>query len=141
IHYTVMAYPGSPNPSYSSQGFASSFDQLTSVSSHEIAEAVTDPNVNYKALGWYDDTNNGEIGDLTNVQTTLNGYVVQEVVNKNDQPMAIVAGTTGGTTTLAAPQNVTATALSSTSAQLTWSAVSGASGYRILQISGTTKTV
>lgn len=46
-----------------------------------------------------------------------------------------------GTTTLAAPQNVTATALSSTSAQLTWSAVSGASGYRILQISGTTKTV
>src|SRR5207244_663629 len=47
----------------------------------------------------------------------------------------------GGTTTLSAPQNVTVTALSSTSAQLTWSAVSGASGYRILQISGTTKTV
>jgi len=52
-------------------------------------------------------------------------------------------GTSGGTgtTTLAAPQNVTATALSSTSAQLTWSAVSGASGYRVLQVSGTTKTV
>jgi hypothetical protein len=141
IHYAVMAYPGSPNPTFGSQGFASAFDQLTDVSSHEIAESVTDPNVNYKALGWYDDALNGEIGDLTNARTTLNGYVVQEVVNKSDQPMAIVAGTTGGTTTLAAPQNVTVTALSSTSAQLTWSAVSGASGYRILQISGTTKTV
>jgi hypothetical protein len=139
IHYALMAYPGSPNPTYSSQGFASSFDQLTSVSSHEIAEAVTDPNVNYKALGWYDDTNNGEIGDLTNVRTTFNGYVVQEVVNQNDQPMAIVSGTTG--TTLAAPQNVTATAVSSTSAKLTWSSASGASGYRILQMNGTQATV
>ncbi len=140
IHYAVMAYPGSPNPSYTSQGFASSFDQLTSVSSHEIAEAVTDPNVNYKALGWYDDTNNGEIGDLTNVQTTLNGYLVQEVVNKNDQPMAIVSGTTTGGT-LSAPQNVTATAASTTSAKLTWSSVSGATGYRILQVNGTQTTV
>src|SRR5205823_11135113 len=139
IHYAVMAYPGSPNPTYTSQGFASSFNQLTSVSSHEIAEAVTDPNVNYKALGWYDDTNNGEIGDLTNVQTTLNGYQVQEVVNKNDQPMAIVSGSTG--TTLTAPQNVTATAASSTSAKLTWSSVSGASGYRILEVNGTQTTV
>ena len=65
IRYAVMAYPGAPNPSSGSQGFSTSFDQLTSVTSHELAEAVTDPDVNYKAIGWYDDQRNGEIGDLT----------------------------------------------------------------------------
>ena len=88
IHYAVVAYPGSPNPSAGSQGFASSFSQLTDVTSHELAEAVTDPNVNYKTLGWYDNQHNGEIGDLTRRTTVLNGYVVQDVVNKNDQVIA-----------------------------------------------------
>jgi len=50
-------------------------------------------------------------------------------------------GGTTGTTTLAAPQNVTATAASNTSAKITWSTVSGASGYHILQISGTQTTI
>src|SRR5437762_2123599 len=69
IHYAVIPYPGAPNFSPGSQGFASNFDEMTSVTSHEMAEAVTDPNVNYKALGWYDDANNGEIGDLTSLNT------------------------------------------------------------------------
>jgi hypothetical protein len=37
--------------------------RLTKTASHELAEAVTDPQVNAGTLGWYDD-NNGEIGDI-----------------------------------------------------------------------------
>lgn len=84
VRYAVMPYPGVPNPTPSSQGFASIFDEETAVSTHEIAEAVTDPDVNYKSLSWYDDTLNGEIGDLTSDTATLNGYLVQKVVDKND---------------------------------------------------------
>ena len=36
---------------------------LTPTASHEMSEAVTDPQVNAGTLGWYDD-NNGEIGDI-----------------------------------------------------------------------------
>src|SRR5262249_48408537 len=52
--------------------------------SHEIAEAATDPNVNYRALGWYDDYKGGEIGDINRYEALLNGYVVQSVINKYD---------------------------------------------------------
>jgi hypothetical protein len=152
FRYAVMAYPGTPNPSSTSQGFSTSFQQLTSVTSHELVEAVTDPDVNYKAIGWYDDQRNGEIGDLTSRTTVLNGYVVQDVVNKSDQ---VIAPTTSGTTTppptptpaptptptLAAPQSVAITALSATDAQLSWSGVAAATGYRIYQMSGTQATL
>jgi hypothetical protein len=53
----------------------SQFDALTTVSSHEVAEAITDP---VPGSGWYDDAN-GEIGDICAWQTTpLDGYVVQQ---------------------------------------------------------------
>jgi hypothetical protein len=88
IHYAVIPFPGKPNFSPTSQGFAATMDELTSVSSHELAESVTDPNVGYKTLGWYDDQLNGEIGDLTTLNTVMNGYVVQDVVDQNDQPIS-----------------------------------------------------
>jgi subtilase family serine protease len=47
---------------------------------------------------------------------------------------------TSTTSTLAAPQNVSIIAMSSTSAKLSWTSVSGASGYRIFKVVGTTKT-
>ena len=149
IRYAVVAYPGSPNPSAASQGFASAFNQLTSVTSHELAEAVTDPDVNYKAVGWYDDRQNGEIGDLTRQNSVLNGYLVQDVVNKNDQTIAPTSGSTssggstnsGGSTQLSAPQNVHVTAQSPTTAQLTWNSVTGATGYRIYLINGSQSTL
>lgn len=99
IRYAVMPYPGSPNY-FQSQDFATHFDQLTSVTSHEVSEAVTDPNVSYsgslgnKALGWYDLDNNGEVGDvpLTDYYynggpapyVTFHGYIVQEQAAKDD---------------------------------------------------------
>jgi hypothetical protein len=87
IHYAVIAYPGG-SVGNASVSYLSTLNQLTEVTSHELAESVTDPNVNYKGLGWYDSTLNGEIGDLANGQTVyLNGYAVQRVVDKNDQAM------------------------------------------------------
>ncbi len=147
VRYVVLPYPGSPNPSPGSHGIANVLDELTMVTSHELAEAVTDPDVNYKALGWYDDQVDGEIGDLTSKTMRLDGYLVQAVVNKSDQ--VIFPGASNPPAgTLVAPSNVGATALptspsslaspvlvavpvSSTSAWLGWNAVSGAAGYRI----------
>ena len=49
-------------------------DTLTEVSSHEFAEAVTDPALN----AWWDPGTGDEIGDICNRQTThLGGYLVQ----------------------------------------------------------------
>jgi hypothetical protein len=85
IHYAVIAYPGGYNFTSQRNGLPSDFAQLTEVTSHELAEAVTDPNVNYKTLGWYD-PQRGEIGDIVNLQTfTMNGYVVQKESDRFDR--------------------------------------------------------
>ncbi|MDE2292267.1 MAG: hypothetical protein KGL53_09305 [Elusimicrobia bacterium] len=63
---------------------ADQFNNETSVSSHELIEAVTDPavglvqgNTPQAPLGWYD-TSYGEIGDICNAaQAKVAGYVVQ----------------------------------------------------------------
>jgi hypothetical protein len=84
IHYAVIAFPGGYNPTVPG---LNAFQDLTEVSSHELAEGVTDPNVNYRALGWYDDQR-GEIGDIVNGQWIYyHGYVVQKEANRFDQAM------------------------------------------------------
>ena len=117
IRYAVIAYPGGAVGN-SSLG-TSPTDQLTAVSSHEVAEAATDPDVNYGRLGWYD-PQRGEIGDITEntsgALVRLNGYLVQLVADRNDQlltlspptvpppppPPVTNPGTTATTTTLTA---------------------------------------
>jgi hypothetical protein len=70
IFYAVMPYPSCAG----CLGGAAAFDALTSTTSHELCEAVTDP---VPGQGWYDD-NNGEIGDICAWQTrTLGGYTIQ----------------------------------------------------------------
>jgi hypothetical protein len=70
IFYAVMPYPGCAG----CLGGAAAFDALTSTTSHELCEAITDP---VPGQGWYDD-NNGEIGDICAWQTrTLGGYTIQ----------------------------------------------------------------
>lgn len=61
-----------------------------SVASHELIEAVTDPAVGLATvfgppLGWYDQPDNQEIGDLCNApQGTCGGFSVQkEWSNRN----------------------------------------------------------
>jgi hypothetical protein len=70
IFYAVMPYPSCAG----CLGGIADFDALTSTSSHELCEAITDP---IPGQGWYDD-NNGEIGDICAWQTrTLGGYTIQ----------------------------------------------------------------
>jgi hypothetical protein len=70
LYYAVLPYPGC-------NGCASGlalFDALTSSSSHELCEAITDP---VPGAGWYDDQH-GEIGDICAWQTRrLGNYTVQ----------------------------------------------------------------
>jgi hypothetical protein len=70
IFYAVMPYPGCSGCT----GGLAIADALTSTSSHELCEAITDP---VPGQGWYDD-NNGEIGDICAWKTrTLGGYAIQ----------------------------------------------------------------
>jgi hypothetical protein len=70
IYYAVMPYPGCQG----CIGGLAPFDALTSTSSHELCEAITDP---IPGQGWYDD-NNGEIGDICAWKTKqLGNYTVQ----------------------------------------------------------------
>jgi len=70
VYYAVMPYPGCDG---CANGLAL-FDALTSTSSHELCEAITDP---VPGEGWYDDYY-GEIGDICAWQTRqLGDYTVQ----------------------------------------------------------------
>ncbi|MEA2643991.1 MAG: hypothetical protein QOG08_1017 [Chloroflexota bacterium] len=70
IFYAVMPYPDCPGCS----GALTVLDAITSTSSHELCEAITDP---IPGKGWYDDSN-GEIGDICAWQTKkLGDYSVQ----------------------------------------------------------------
>ena len=70
IFYAVLPYPGCPG----CLGGDDEFDALTSTTSHELAEAITDP---IPGTGWYDDAH-GEIADICAWRTKrLGDYVVQ----------------------------------------------------------------
>lgn len=70
IFYAVMPYAGCSG----CLGGLSTLDALTSTSSHELCEAITDP---IPGRGWYDDAN-GEIGDICAWKTRKIGqYTVQ----------------------------------------------------------------
>jgi hypothetical protein len=79
IFYAVMPYPGCSGCT----GGLAVLDALTSTSSHELCEAITDP---IPGQGWYDDAN-GEIGDICAWKTKKVGaYTVQlEWSNKLNQ--------------------------------------------------------
>jgi hypothetical protein len=70
VFYAVMPYPDCAGCT----GDTAVFDALTSTSSHELCEAITDP---VPGSGWYDDAN-GEIGDVCAWETKkLGSYEVQ----------------------------------------------------------------
>jgi len=70
IFYAVVPYPNCAG----CLGGIGPLDALTSICSHELAEAITDP---IPPQGWYDD-NQGEIGDICAWQNKkLDRYVVQ----------------------------------------------------------------
>ncbi len=73
VYYSVEAYSKGRN-GIDFTGNAT--DNVTITESHEWMETVTDPDVNSSIpghdLGWYDDKDNGEIGDLAMSQLPLN---------------------------------------------------------------------
>jgi hypothetical protein len=70
IYYAVMPFPNCAG----CLGGMANLDALTSTSSHEFCEAITDP---VPGQGWYDDSH-GEIGDICAWQTKkLGNYTVQ----------------------------------------------------------------
>lgn len=72
LYYALMPYPDCDG----CVGGLAAVDALTSTSSHELCEAITDPQPS-GTLGWYDDAN-GEIGDICAWKTKeLGGYTVQ----------------------------------------------------------------
>jgi hypothetical protein len=97
IRYAVVVSPGGAAGNSVLPEATTAIDQLTAVTSHELAEAVTDPdvnsNVNNGRLGWFD-PQRGEIGDVEennpNAFVRLDGHLVQEVADRNDQLLSIV---------------------------------------------------
>jgi hypothetical protein len=93
--YAVLPFPDGLNLSVPR---LAPFQSLTKVTSHELAESVTDPQgVNVGQLAWWDDTwrdpstgqKGSEIADIVEgVMFDLNGYVVQGVVNRQDHLLA-----------------------------------------------------
>jgi hypothetical protein len=70
LYYAAVPYPNCAGCT----GGLTVLDALTSVCSHELAEAITDP---VPGQGWYDDAN-GEIGDICAWQNKkLGAYEVQ----------------------------------------------------------------
>ncbi len=105
---------------------STAFNNLTSVSSHELAETVTDVAVGDAVtigppLAWYD-TSNGELADICNAQeatisTALGNYTVQKLWS-NAFAACVVSGlspsfkmTTPATGNAGSPFNFTLTAL------------------------------
>jgi hypothetical protein len=91
VAYAVIPYHSGFNAHEPGVG---TFDSITAVTSHELAEAVTDPLTNGRR-GWFDDAyarthgGEGEIGDIVNGQLVrLNGYAVQKEAGKNDQALS-----------------------------------------------------
>jgi hypothetical protein len=117
-------------------GSSADLDQITAVTSHELAEAVTDPNVNYKTLGWYDAVNNVEIADLPNatadipnITVRLNGFLTQKVY---DQSVNRIAPDTTSIAFNAALTGVTQSQISPTQLLVSWiPVIQGATGYRV----------
>jgi hypothetical protein len=99
IYYAVIPYPGGSVPlptgtvANGSSWWLDSLNGMTSVTSHELVEAVTDPD---NAHGWKDSNYTfSEVVDICYNQTVyLNGYAVQRVADKNDQPMTPAGATT-----------------------------------------------
>ncbi len=92
-------------------GDPSQFNNETSVSSHEMIEAVTNPAVGLATgntpaapLGWYDAAN-GEIGDICNAeQAQVSGYTVQRLWSNSRGLCVATASDPGAPFTPQAPQ-------------------------------------
>ena len=95
------------------------FNNLCSVASHELAEAVTDAGVGLATtysypIAWYD-SSNGEIGDICNAQQgqTLGGngitFTIQKIFSNRDKSCVVSISTTTTKTTTTTTKTSTKT--------------------------------
>jgi hypothetical protein len=129
-------------------GNAGVFGNYTSVTSHELTEAITDADVGIATtfappLAWYDQVDNGEIGDLCNGQQgtyVANGtsYTIQlEFSNAASACVLPPTGPPGPDFTIAAtPASQTVTAGSGTSYTATVTPSNGFTGVVNFSVSG-----
>jgi hypothetical protein len=115
FQYSVLPDFGAGSGCDTGCGNSTQFNNITSVSSHELAETITDAQVGFATtngppLAWYDNTN-GENGDICNafqgkVIAHGNTYTVQEVWSNQqgvctDGPQAFFSVSTSPTTAAA----------------------------------------
>jgi hypothetical protein len=91
VRYVVVPYPGGTIGHTGGNAripFLSSLDGITTAVSREVADAVTDPDIQLPGYrrGWYDPKYSGtEVGDIAGVRAMyVNGYAMQRLVNKDD---------------------------------------------------------
>src|SRR5579859_703536 len=127
-------------------GSSSTFNNYTSVASHELAEAMTDADVGIATtfsapLAWYD-MNNGEIGDICNAQQgsyAANGttYTIQlEFSNAANNCVLPPATATPNFSLSATPGSLSVTQGSSASSTITVTPSNGFTGSVSLSASG-----
>jgi hypothetical protein len=102
VYYSVLPFMGTGSGCEGGCGSATKdLDNQSSVSSHELVEAITDGEIGLvtgsigKPAAWYDPTN-GEIGDICNAeQGTLPGttYIVQKEWSNKAGACVLTAGT------------------------------------------------
>jgi hypothetical protein len=115
FQYSVLPDFGAGGGCDTGCGNSTEFNNITSVSSHELAETITDAQVGFATtnappLAWYDATN-GEIGDICNALQGLvmahgKTYTVQEMWSNQqgvctDGPQAFFSVSTSPTTAAA----------------------------------------
>jgi hypothetical protein len=127
-------------------GTSTTFGNYTSVTSHELVEAMTDADVGIATtfappLAWYDQ-NNGEIGDICNAQQgsyTANGttYTIQlEFSNAANNCVLPPAASSPNFSLSASPTSVSVTQGSSGSSTITITPSGGFTGSVTLSASG-----
>lgn len=127
-------------------GSSSTFGNYTSVTSHELAEAITDADVGIATtfappLAWYD-MNNGEIGDICNAQQgsyVANGttYTIQLLFSNNANNCVLPPPANSPDFSLSAsPSSVTVTQGGNASSTITVNPLNGFTGSVTLSASG-----
>jgi hypothetical protein len=101
VYYAVIAYSKGNN---GIDFTGKPQDNISITESHEWREASTDPDVNNGTLGWYNDTENGELDDLAMASLPLNqvwarddkGFAVQKEWSNHDQKFEAAPDLPGG---------------------------------------------
>jgi serine protease len=148
VYYGVLPDMGPSSGCATGCGGSTTFNNQTSVASHELIETVTDAEVGLSTtvgppLAWYD-TTNGEIGDICNAQQgTFVGsdgvtYTIQqEFSNQQNNCITTRSTTTSPDFSVAvSPASATVAPSATTSFSVTTSAIAGSTQTVALTVAG-----